>query len=130
MKSKKKSPFIGRQALVEEKARGSAWQLVGLEIPWEPLEDLYAEVGLMPELPTTAWREAVPVYCDGRQVGRATSGCWSTLLKKYIALASVETPYAKLGSSVRMEVTVDYSRKQAPAKVVSSSFFRPPRLRG
>lgn len=130
VKSKKKSPFIGRQALVEEKARGSAWQLVGLEIPWEPLEDLYAEVGLMPELPTTAWREAVPVYCDGRQVGRATSGCWSTLLKKYIALASVETPYAKLGSSVRMEVTVDYSRKQAPAKVVSSSFFRPPRLRG
>ena len=83
----------------------------------------------MPELPTVAWREAVPVYAGGRQVGRATSGCWSTMLKKYVALASVEATQARVGSELAMEVTVDYVRKQAPAHVVELPFFRPARMR-
>ncbi len=131
VKLKKKGGFVGRRALAGEKANGGGgWRLVGLEIPWQPLEDLYAEVGLMPDLPTVAWREPVPVYAGVRQVGRATSGCWSTLLKKYIVLASVEAPHAQVGKTLAMEVTVDYERKRAPAKVVDLPFFRPPRMRG
>ncbi len=130
VKLKKKTPCIGRDALAREKHLGSAWQLVGLEIPWEPLEDLYNRAGLMPELPTVAWREAVPVYAGGRQVGRATSGCWSTTLKKYLALASVETAQSWVGTELGMEVTVDYARQVAPARVVELPFFRPERLRG
>ncbi len=129
VKLKKKTPFVGRDALAREKEEGSAWQLVGLEIPWEPLEALYTEAGLMPDLPTVAWREPVPVYAGGRQVGRATSGCWSTTLKKYLALASVESPYAAVGGELQMEVTVDYARRQAPARVVELPFFRPARMR-
>ena len=129
VKLKKKARFIGREALVREKRQGSAWQLVGLEIPWEPLEELYLEAGLMPDLPTVAWRDPVPVYAAGRQVGRATSGCWSTTLKKYIALASVETPYSRPGGELNMEVTVDYTRRQAPARVAPLPFFRPSRMR-
>ncbi|MCP3958091.1 MAG: aminomethyl transferase family protein [bacterium] len=129
VKLRKKAPFIGREALEREKRDGSAWRLVGLEIPWEPLEELYLAAGLMPDLPTVAWREAVPVYADGRQVGRATSGCWSTLLKKYIALASVQTPYSRFGTELGMEVTVDYARRQAPARVVEPVFFRSPLMR-
>lgn len=129
VKLKKKTPCIGRDALAREKRMGSAWQLVGLEIPWEPLEDLYTRAGLMPELPTVAWREPVPVYAGGRQVGRATSGCWSTTLKKYLALASVETAHARLDNQLGMEVTVDYARQQAPARVVELPFFRPERMR-
>ncbi len=130
VKLDKAVPCVGRDALAREQERGSAWRLVGLEIEWQPLEDLYAEAGLMPDLPLTAWRVPVPVYADGRQVGRATSGCWSTTLKKYIALASLETPWAQLGSTVAMEVTVDYQRRQAPARVVEPPFFRPARMRG
>lgn len=126
---KKKADFIGRRALTREKKAGSPWQLVGLEIEWQPLEDLYATAGLMPDLPTVPWRTPVPIYAGGRQVGRATSGCWSTLLKKYIVITSLETPFAKLDSMVEMEVTVDYQRRQAPAKVVSLPFFRPERMR-
>ena len=129
VKLRKKTRCIGHEALARVKQEGCAWQLVGLEIPWEPLEDLYMEAGLLPELPTVAWRDPVPVYADGRQVGRATSGCWSTTLKKYIALASVETPYSRPGRELLMEMTVDYTRRQAPARVVKLPFYRPSRLR-
>jgi aminomethyltransferase len=116
-------------ALVEEAARGPAWQFVGLEVAWDSLERLYAEVGLPPRLPTAAWRTSVPVYVDGAQVGYATSGVWSPLLKKYIALAHVESAYAKAGTAVDMEVTVEHHRKRAAARVVPTPFFNPERKR-
>jgi aminomethyltransferase len=127
-----KESFVGRQALADERrerGRREAWRLVGLEIPWGTLEALFDEVGLMPELPDTPWRMTVPIYADGHQIGRATSGGWSTLLKKYIALASVEMRYAEPGTEVGMEITVDYLRKQVPAGVCELPFYRPARLR-
>jgi aminomethyltransferase len=129
VKLDKPAGFVGREALGRERDAGSAWRLRGLTIDWEPLELLYAEAGLMPDLPTDAWRVPVPVYAGNRQVGRATSGCWSTLLKKYIALASLETEWARPGTTIDMEVTVDYQRRRAPARVVELPFFRPPRMR-
>jgi aminomethyltransferase len=125
----KKEWFVGKSALVEEAARGPAWQFVGLEVAWDSLERLYAEVGLPPRLPTAAWRTSVPVYVDGAQAGYATSGVWSPLLKKYIALAHVESAYAKAGTAVAMEVTVEHHRKRAPARVVPTPFFNPERKR-
>jgi aminomethyltransferase len=62
-------------------------------------------------------------------VGYATSGCWSPILKKYIALAHLESTYAKLGSDVNMEITVEHRRKQAAAKIVKTPFFDPERKR-
>lgn len=126
-----KGPFVGRRALVEEKQRGSAWQVVGLEIDWGPLEKLYMDVSLMPSLPYEVCRDPVPLYAGttGPQVGQVTSKVWSQLLKKYIALATVETAYARPGTELAMEVTVRYSRKRAPARVVKTPFFRPARMR-
>jgi aminomethyltransferase len=121
--------FVGREALAAEVARGATWQFVGLEVEWESLERLYAEVGLPPRVPTTAWRTSVPVYVDGKQVGYATSGSWSPLLKKYIALAHVTSRYAKPGTEVTMEVTVEHHRKRATAKVAQLPFFNPERKR-
>jgi aminomethyltransferase len=121
--------FIGRDALAAEAARGPAWQLVGVEVEWESLERLYANVSLPPRLPSAAWRTSVPVYVDGNQVGYATSGSWSPLLKKYIALAHVTSRYAKPGTAVEMEVTVEHHRKLAAAKVAQLPFFNPERKR-
>jgi aminomethyltransferase len=124
-----KDRFNGRDALVAEKERGPAWRFMGVEVDWNALERLYADVGLPPKLPTTAWRASVPLYMGGVQVGYATSGCWSPLLKRYIALAHLEGPYGEPDTVVEMEVTVEHRRKRAGATVRALPFFNPPRKR-
>jgi aminomethyltransferase len=124
-----KPRFVGRAALAAEAARAPAWRLVGIEVQWESFERLYAAVGLPPRLPTVAWRTSVPLYARDRQVGYATSGCWSPLLKKYIALAHVEAAHAAPGAALEMEVTVEHRRRRAAAVVVPTPFFDPERKR-
>jgi aminomethyltransferase len=124
-----KERFIGRDALAAEKARGPQWQFVGIELEWNSLERLYAEVGLATRLPSAAWRMSVPLYADGEQAGYATSGGWSPLLKKYIALAHLRSQWAAPGTALEMEMTVEHRRKRANARVVKKPFFDPPRKR-
>ncbi|HEX6268112.1 MAG TPA: glycine cleavage T C-terminal barrel domain-containing protein, partial [Burkholderiales bacterium] len=62
-------------------------------------------------------------------VGYATSGGWSPLLKKYIALAHLRAPWATPGTPLDMEVTVEHQRKRAAARVVKKPFFDPERKR-
>jgi aminomethyltransferase len=122
-----KGPFVGRSALVAEHRRGPRRQIVGLEVDWTEVERLYEAVGLPPTAPATASRIAVPVYKDGRQVGRATSTTWSTTLKKLIALATIEAPHYAVGTRVKLEITVEAVRHTAGATVVKTPFFNPPR---
>jgi aminomethyltransferase len=124
-----KERFNGRDALAAEKARGPAWQFVGVEVEWNSLERLYAEVGLATRLPNAAWRMSVPLYADGEQVGYATSGGWSPLLKRYIALAHLRARWAAAGTPLEMEMTVEHRRKRAAAQVVKKPFFDPARKR-
>ena len=124
-----KPRFMGREALAREADRGSSWRLAGIDVEWESLERLYADLGLAPKVPTTAWRTSVPIYAGNRQVGYATSGCWSPLLKKYIALAHLEAAHAALGTALEMEITVEHRRRRAAARVVKTPFFDPPRKR-
>jgi aminomethyltransferase len=124
-----KDRFIGRDALAAEKARGPQWQFVGIELEWNSLERLYADLGLATRLPSAAWRMSVPIYAQGEQVGYATSGGWSPLLKKYIALAHLRAPWFAADTSLEMEITVEHRRKRANARVVKKPFFDPPRKR-
>ena len=125
----KKENFVGRRALAQEAQRAPEWQFVGVEIDWDALERLYVQVGLAPQLPGTAWRMSVPIYAGGEQAGYATSGGWSPLLKKYIALAHLRSRWAKPGTAVEMEVTVEHQRKRTAARVVKKPFFNPERKR-
>jgi aminomethyltransferase len=75
----------------------------------------------------TASRVAVPVYRGGRQIGKATSTTWSPILKKMIALATIERPHYAEGTVVEVEVTVEAVRHQVRAKVVPTPFFNPRR---
>ena len=62
-------------------------------------------------------------------IGRATSSCWSKLLKKFVALATIESEHGKPGTPVELEMTIEYARKRASAKVVELPFFDPERKR-
>jgi aminomethyltransferase len=122
--------FLGQAALRRERERGRAWHLVGLEYDWDEYEALYAQFGLPPAVRSGAWRDAVPVYDgEGRQVGQATSGAWSPILKKNLALASVRTGWHHPGMRLAVEVTVEYERRRVHAQVARTPFFDPPRKR-
>ena len=120
-------PFVGRSALVAERRRGPARLIVGLEIDWPAVEKLYDDLGLAPQLSAAASRAAVPVYRNGGQVGRATTTTWSPVLKKLIALATIAAPHFAEGTALEVEVTVEAVRHRAPATVVRTPFFNPPR---
>ena len=125
----KKKNFIGKARLLEEFENSSEWSFVGIEIEWTGFEKHYRAAGLAPGLPSTAWRTSTPLYNNNEQVGYATSGTWSPLLKRYIALAHVKSKYAKEGSELMFELKVEHFRKLTKATVVKTPFYDPERKR-
>ena len=91
------------------------------------MEKLYDAAGLAPAVAATASRVAVPIYRNGRQVGKATSTTWSPVLKRMIALATLERPHYAEGTQVQFEITVEAVRHRVTATVVKTPFFNPPR---
>ena len=122
-----KGRFIGQRALREEHARGHARQIVGLEIDWTEVERIYESAGLPPTVAATASRVAVPVYREGRQIGKATSTTWSPVLKRMIALAALDRPHFADATVVQFEITVEAVRHRVSAKVAKTPFFNPAR---
>jgi aminomethyltransferase len=124
-----KAPFNGQRALREEKRRGPAWNFVGLDIDWVSFERLHQERGLAPHVPNIAWRASAPLMKGSRQVGYATSGTWSPLLKKYLALGHVHAAHGTPGTELEIELTIEHRRKRAGVTVRRLPFFDPPRKR-
>jgi aminomethyltransferase len=122
-----KENFVGRAALTQQQKKGVPRQLVGLEMDWVEIEERYEKFGLTPAAPAQASRVHVPVYMGGRQVGKATSTTWSPLLKKMIALASVDAAHSQTGSKLQMEITIEAVRQKVTATVVKLPFFSPAR---
>jgi aminomethyltransferase len=122
-----KGPFIGRGALRAAQQAGLRRRIVGLAIDWAGVERLHEKAGLVPVAPAAASRVAVPVMKNGRQIGRATTTAWSPMLKRLLALATVDAPYFERGTAVDVEFTVDASRHAVRAIVVPTPFFNPAR---
>jgi aminomethyltransferase len=122
-----KENFIGKRALENDQKNGVARQLVGLEVDWVEVEEQHDKFGLTPAAPTQASRVSVPVYSGNTQVGKATTTAFSPLLKKLIALASVETAHSKPGTKLQMELTIEAQRLKTTATVVKLPFFNPAR---
>jgi len=125
----KKNDFIGKIALEKELDRGPEWEFVGIEIEWSELESHYRNAGLAPGLPSTAWRTSTPLYYNRNQVGYATSGTWSPILKRYIALAHLKSDYSQNGTELKFEIKVEHFKKTTKAIVVNTPFFNPERKR-
>ncbi len=82
-----KGDFIGRDALARQKEHGVQKKLVGFEM---------AERGVA--------RDGYPVWIDGKQQGRVTSGSYSPYLKKNIGLAYIPTECAGPGRELEIEI--------------------------
>ncbi len=119
-----KGDYVGRRALLAEQAAGGpARRLVGLILDWYDIERLYDEQGLPPAISPTVDRSPVPVFADGRQVGKATSHGWSPLLKQAIALAQVPPRQERAGTRLQVEWTVEGRRGRVNATVVELPFL-------
>ena len=122
-----KENFIGRTALARDQKEGVPRQFVGLEVSWPDVEKLFDDAGLAPQTPATASRVSVPLFYGGKQVGKATTTSWSPLLKKMLALGSVKTECAQVGTKLQMELTVEAVRHTVTATVVKMPFYNPAR---
>jgi len=122
-----KENFVGKTALQLDAKNGVPRQLAGLEVDWVEVEEQHDKFGLTPAAPSQASRVAVPVYSGGKHVGKATTTTFSPLLKKLIALASVDTAYSTPGTKLQMELTIEAQRLKTTATVVKLPFFSPAR---
>ena len=120
-----KSNFVGQQALIRESKRGPQKQIAGLEVDWIEVERHYEAVGLPPAVSAIASRVAVPVFKNDKQIGKATSTTWSPVLKKMIGLATLKSEFAKPGSNVEIEITVEAVRHRVGARVARTPFYNP-----
>ncbi len=119
-----KADYVGRRALqAEQAAGGPSRRLVGLQLDWHGIEALFDAQGLPPSVSPTVDRAPVPVFADGRQVGRVTSHGWSPILKQAIALASVPARHDRVGARLQVEWTVEGRRGRVGATVVELPFL-------
>ena len=125
-----KPAFIGKRALMNEVAAGGpANRLVGLELDLNVFEDAYLDLGYAIEHPLRAWRHVTPLTRKGETIGRATSGTFSPLLKRSIALGFLPVKHAEVGSTVGIEWQIEETRQTIPATVVPLPFLDLPRKR-
>jgi aminomethyltransferase len=119
-----KGDYVGKRALQAEVANGSTERrLVGLQLDWYDIEGLFDAQGLPPAISPSVDRSSVPVFAEGRQIGKATSRGWSPILKQALALASVPTRYDRIGTKLAVEWTVEGRRGKVAATVVELPFL-------
>lgn len=119
----KQAGFVGKRALASERlAGGPKRRLVGLELDWSGIEGMFAAHGLPPAVSPLVHREPVPVFREGRQVGRVTSLCWGPTIKKMIGFGSLEASLQQPGTRISVEWTVEGERGKVGATVVPLPF--------
>jgi aminomethyltransferase len=101
-----KGDFIGRDALLRLRQDKTRPVRAGLELEGKRIA-----------------REGAAVLCDGRAVGKVTSGTFSPTLNKALAMAYVEPAHAAVGTAC----AVDVRGKAEAARVVAIPFYRRPK---
>ncbi len=122
-------PFIGRRALERELAdKTSRWKMSGLVVDWRDYDRVYNEAGLIPPKDHAPVVEDWMLYDDDYQrVGYATSFMYSPMLQRHIAIARVRPDFAKVGTKVMLEFTVDHHYEQVAAHVARLPLYNPER---
>ena len=67
----------------------------------------------------------MPVYKEGKQVGRVTSITWGPTIKKMIGFGSVDKRFEEIGTRLSVEWSVEGERGKVAATVVPDAVPRP-----
>jgi dimethylglycine dehydrogenase len=86
-----KGPFIGRDALVEAKQKGLAWNFVTMEVHGVTDGDSDA-------------RGSEPLYRNGQLIGRATNGGFGFRVNKSLALGMVRPEHSAVGTELEIKI--------------------------
>ena len=97
-----KPEFIGKEALVQQKAEGVSKKLVGIELKDKAIP-----------------RHGYAVVKDGQPIGEVTTGYHCLSVDKSVCMALVNADYTKLGT----EVEVQIRKKTFPGVVVKKKFY-------
>jgi len=101
-----KGDFLGRGALLAQKAQGVPRQLAGFAVEGRGIA-----------------RQGHGVVSDGARIGAVTSGTWSPTFEKALGMAYVPPALAAPGTRLALDVR----GKTLPAVVVDLPFYRRPR---
>ncbi len=94
--------FVGRDALIKQKAEGVPRKLVGFEL----------EKGVA--------REGCDVLKNGEKIGFVTTGYHSPTLGKSIGLALIERQYGDMGAEIEIQIR----KKVRTAEIISKRFYK------
>ena len=97
-----KPEFIGREALMQQKAEGVRQRVIGIELKDKAIP-----------------RHGYAVLKDGVKVGEVTTGYNSISTGKSVCMALVDAPYAKLGTELEIQIR----KKTFPGVVVKKRFY-------
>lgn len=97
-----KAEFIGREALLKQKAGGVAKKVVGIELADKAIP-----------------RHGYTVLKDGEPVGEVTTGYHSISADKSVCMALIDSRYATLGTPLEIQIR----KKVFPGTVVKKQFY-------
>ena len=97
-----KPEFIGKEALVRQKAEGVEKRVIGIELSDRAIP-----------------RHGYAVLKDGEVIGEVTTGYHTISTDKSVCMALVDTRFAKLGT----EVMIQIRKKTFPGVVVKKRFY-------
>ena len=98
-----KEEFIGKEAVAQQKAEGVKQRVIGIELKDRAVP-----------------RHGYAVMHIGEKVGEVTTGYQSISTSKSVCMALVDTPHAKLGT----ELEVQIRKKTFPGVVVKKQFYQ------
>jgi aminomethyltransferase len=101
-----KGDFVGRDALVRQRAEGVARRLVGFDVTGRGIA-----------------RQGHPVVQGGRRVGEVSSGTWSPTFERALGMAFVEGALSAPGTEFEIAVR----ERPVAARVAPIPFYRRPR---
>jgi len=102
-----KGEFIGRDALLQQRAQGTRKKLVGFEMTSQGIA-----------------RDGYNVYVEGKIAGRVTSGSYAPFLKKNIGMAYLPPSLAGVGGEIEVEIR----GRRAGARIVPLPFYKRPKI--
>ena len=98
-----KEEFVGKEAVAQQKAEGVKQRVIGIELKDRAVP-----------------RHGYAVMHNGEKVGEVTTGYQSISTSKSVCMALVDTPHAKLGT----ELEVQIRKKTFPGVVVKKQFYQ------